>query len=87
MDTSLPRTLDELGIHLTKEELKLNIRPLLRLVCKKFFGEFTGKELIVITISSTCIMGTFPLPHSGVWRSEALLSKLQVRMQGTWVFS
>lgn len=42
MDTSLPRTLDELGIHLTKEELKLNIRPLLRLVCKKFFGEFTG---------------------------------------------
>ena len=44
MDTSLPRTLDELGIHLTKEELKLNIRPLLRLVCKKFFGEFTGNE-------------------------------------------
>lgn len=44
VDTSLPRTLDELGIHLTKEELKLNIRPLLRLVCKKFFGEFTGSE-------------------------------------------
>ncbi|CAB1341656.1 unnamed protein product [Coregonus sp. 'balchen'] len=30
-DTSLPRVLDELGIHLVKEELKLNIRPLLRL--------------------------------------------------------
>lgn len=45
MDTSLPRTLDELGIHLTKEELKLNIRPLLRLVCKKFFGEFTGNQM------------------------------------------
>lgn len=44
VDTSLPRTLDELGIHLTKEELKLNIRPLLRLVCKKFFGEFTGNK-------------------------------------------
>ena len=42
----------------TKEELKLNIRPLLRLVCKKFFGEFTGKKLVVITISSTCILGT-----------------------------
>ncbi|XP_062989026.1 116 kDa U5 small nuclear ribonucleoprotein component [Elgaria multicarinata webbii] len=42
VDTTLPQTLDELGIHLTKEELKLNIRPLLRLVCKKFFGEFTG---------------------------------------------
>ena len=58
VDTSLPRTLDELGIQLTKEELKLNIRPLLRLVSKKFFGEFTGKKLVVITISSTCILGT-----------------------------
>ncbi|XP_075894731.1 116 kDa U5 small nuclear ribonucleoprotein component [Nelusetta ayraudi] len=42
VDTSLPRVLDELGIHLTKEELKLNIRPLLRLVCNRFFGDFTG---------------------------------------------
>ncbi|XP_038140204.1 116 kDa U5 small nuclear ribonucleoprotein component [Cyprinodon tularosa] len=42
VDTTLPRVLDELGIHLTKEELKLNIRPLLRLVCNRFFGEFTG---------------------------------------------
>uniref|UniRef100_A0A8C4HLU5 116 kDa U5 small nuclear ribonucleoprotein component n=1 Tax=Dicentrarchus labrax TaxID=13489 RepID=A0A8C4HLU5_DICLA len=42
VDTSLPRVLDELGIHLSKEELKLNIRPLLRLVCNRFFGEFTG---------------------------------------------
>uniref|UniRef100_A0A665UJP8 116 kDa U5 small nuclear ribonucleoprotein component n=1 Tax=Echeneis naucrates TaxID=173247 RepID=A0A665UJP8_ECHNA len=39
---SIPKLLDELGIHLTKEELKLNIRPLLRLVCNRFFGEFTG---------------------------------------------
>lgn len=42
VDTSLPRVLDELGVHLSKEELKLNIRPLLRLVCNRFFGEFTG---------------------------------------------
>uniref|UniRef100_F6WDR1 116 kDa U5 small nuclear ribonucleoprotein component n=1 Tax=Xenopus tropicalis TaxID=8364 RepID=F6WDR1_XENTR len=42
VDTTLPQTLEELGIHLTKEELKLNIRPLLRLVCNRFFGEFTG---------------------------------------------
>lgn len=42
VDTSLPRVLDELGIHLTKDELKLNIRPLLRLVSNRFFGEFTG---------------------------------------------
>uniref|UniRef100_A0A0B7BBZ6 116 kDa U5 small nuclear ribonucleoprotein component n=1 Tax=Arion vulgaris TaxID=1028688 RepID=A0A0B7BBZ6_9EUPU len=42
VDESLPRVCDELGIHLSKEEQKLNIRPLLRLVCKRFFGEFTG---------------------------------------------
>lgn len=66
VDTSLPRTLDELGIHLTKEELKLNIRPLLRLVCKKFFGEFTGNKELMAPLTSlslcpaTCVGGTFP---------------------------
>lgn len=42
VDESLTRVCDELGIHLSKEEQKLNIRPLLRLVCKRFFGDFTG---------------------------------------------
>ncbi|XP_070565157.1 116 kDa U5 small nuclear ribonucleoprotein component-like [Ptychodera flava] len=42
VDSTLPAVLDELGIRLTKEELKMNIRPLMRLVCKKFFGCFTG---------------------------------------------
>ena len=31
-----------IGIHLRKEELKLNIRPLLRLICQRFFGGFNG---------------------------------------------
>ena len=38
VDTTLPQTLDELGIVLTKTELSMNIRPLLRLVCQHFFG-------------------------------------------------
>jgi len=42
VDTSLPKALDELGVYVTKEEMKLNIRPLLRLVCSRFFGDFTG---------------------------------------------
>ncbi|XP_014666920.1 PREDICTED: 116 kDa U5 small nuclear ribonucleoprotein component-like [Priapulus caudatus] len=42
VDTTLPKVLDELGIYLNKHEMKMNIRPLLRLVCQKFFGEFTG---------------------------------------------
>lgn len=56
VDTSLPRTLDELGIHLTKEELKLNIRPLLRLVCKKFFGEFTGNRELMALPYPSCVL-------------------------------
>ena len=45
--------LDELGIRLTKTELKLNIRPLLRLVCARFFGEFKGfTDMIVQHVPS-----------------------------------
>ena len=44
VDASLTRVCDELGIHLTKEESKMNIRPLLRLVLSRFFGSFTGTD-------------------------------------------
>ena len=37
------------GIHLSKSEMQMNIRPLLSLVCKRFFGDFTGMKLSVIT--------------------------------------
>ncbi|XP_031783314.1 116 kDa U5 small nuclear ribonucleoprotein component [Nasonia vitripennis] len=42
VDTTLPNVLDELGIRLTSEEMKMNIRPLLRLVCTRFFGDMCG---------------------------------------------
>jgi 116 kDa U5 small nuclear ribonucleoprotein component len=42
VDSTLEDTLNELGIRITKTEMKYNIRPLLKLVCAKFFGEFTG---------------------------------------------
>lgn len=42
VDTTLPDTLATLGVYLNKTELKLNIRPLLRLICARFFGEFNG---------------------------------------------
>lgn len=58
VDATLPGVMDELGIKLTKNEMKLNIRPLLRLVCSKFLGDFNGKiassvfkYLILINIS------------------------------------
>ena len=31
------------GILLKKEELQMNIRPLLKLVCQRFFGDATGQ--------------------------------------------
>lgn len=40
-DGSLESVLDELGIRITKKELKLNIRLLLKLVCSRFFGDFS----------------------------------------------
>ncbi|CAF4414494.1 unnamed protein product [Rotaria sp. Silwood2] len=53
VDITLPGVIDELGIRLSKTELKLNIRPLLRLVCARFFGEFKGfTDMIVQHIPS-----------------------------------
>lgn len=42
VDLSLADTLAELDIRVTKEEMKLNIRPLLRLICNRFLGDFSG---------------------------------------------
>lgn len=42
VDSSLPDVLDQLGIHVNKEESKINIRPLLRLVCERFLTDFSG---------------------------------------------
>ncbi|EUB56665.1 U5 small nuclear ribonucleoprotein component [Echinococcus granulosus] len=42
VDTCLPRLCSELGIHLSKSEFKLNVRPLLRIIFSRFFGDFSG---------------------------------------------
>lgn len=42
VDTCLPDICSELGIHLNKQEQKMNVRPLIRLVCSRFFGNFSG---------------------------------------------
>jgi U5 small nuclear ribonucleoprotein component len=52
VDTTLPAVLDELGIRLTKEEMKINIRPLLRLICNKFLGDFSGKLMTQVVVRS-----------------------------------
>lgn len=42
VDVCLPRVCEELNIRLTKEESKMNVRPLLRLILGRFFGQFSG---------------------------------------------
>lgn len=53
VDTTLPDVLQELGISLSKSEIKMNIRPLLRLVLTRFMGNFNGfVDMIVEHIPS-----------------------------------
>jgi len=42
VDGSLPMLCQQLGIKIGKEEAKMNIRPLLKLICSRFLGDFTG---------------------------------------------
>lgn len=42
VDSTLPSILDELNIRVTKQEMKMNIRPLLRLICGRFLNDFSG---------------------------------------------
>uniref|UniRef100_A0A0K0DVK5 Tr-type G domain-containing protein n=1 Tax=Strongyloides stercoralis TaxID=6248 RepID=A0A0K0DVK5_STRER len=48
VDTALPDMMAELSIHLTKQEQKMNIRPLISLICRKFFGDFTAFVDLVV---------------------------------------
>jgi len=41
-EDTLKHTLSSLGIYLKASEYKLDVKPLLRLVCQKFFGIATG---------------------------------------------
>lgn len=48
VDTQLNDLLTELGIKLTKSECSMNIRPLLRLIFQRYFGEFNGFVSMVV---------------------------------------
>ncbi|KAI6190938.1 Tr-type G domain-containing protein [Aphelenchoides bicaudatus] len=42
VDTCLPRFCREMGIKLNRNEQRMNIRPLIALICRRFFGDFTA---------------------------------------------
>ncbi|XP_059160130.1 116 kDa U5 small nuclear ribonucleoprotein component-like [Physella acuta] len=85
VDESLPRVCDELGIHLSKEEQKLNIRPLLRLVCRRFFGDFTGfVDMCVEHIPSPVENAKRKIEHiyTGAMDSDLAEEMLQCEAEG-----
>lgn len=47
VDTCLPSMMAELNIKLTKEEQRMNVRPLIALICRRFFGDFNCVYLYV----------------------------------------
>ncbi|XP_031572562.1 116 kDa U5 small nuclear ribonucleoprotein component-like [Actinia tenebrosa] len=86
VDTTLPDVLDELGIHLTKKEMQYNIRPLLRLVCKRFFGDFTGfVDVCVHHIASPKAMARTKVNHTytGPLDSDIVDSMYDCNAEGT----
>ncbi|CAJ0573309.1 unnamed protein product, partial [Mesorhabditis spiculigera] len=47
VDTCLPSMMSELGIKLSAAEQRMNVRPLVALICKRFFGDFKAFTDIV----------------------------------------
>ncbi|XP_033104264.1 116 kDa U5 small nuclear ribonucleoprotein component-like [Anneissia japonica] len=79
VDTTLPGVLDELGIHLTKEEMKLNIRPILKLICSKFFGDFTGfVDMCVEHIPSPVMAAKNKVEHVYTGPSDSDLAEAMI---------
>jgi U5 small nuclear ribonucleoprotein component len=71
---------DELGISLTKEERKLNIRPLMRLVCRRFFGDFTGfVDMIVEHVKSPMINAQTKIDHMYTGPNDSDLAEIMTQ--------
>ncbi|KAL3124898.1 hypothetical protein niasHT_001791 [Heterodera trifolii] len=64
VDTCLPKLQQHLGIKLNKEEQRMNVRPLITLICQRFFGSFTSfVDLVVNNIKSPIENGPRKVQH------------------------
>nr|CAH0113132.1 unnamed protein product [Daphnia galeata] len=76
LDSSLPQLLDELGIRLTVEEQRLNTRPLLRLVCARYLGTFSGfVEMCVKHVPSPVMAARTKVEHIYTGPLESILGE------------
>ncbi|KAH7725769.1 elongation factor 2-like protein [Aphelenchoides avenae] len=65
VDTCMSRISRELGIKLTKEEQRMNVRPLITLICRRFFGDFTAfVDLVVNNFKSPIENGRLKVEQS-----------------------
>ena len=42
VDEKLPGLIDELGVTMSKKEMKMSVRSVLKMVLSRFFGQSTG---------------------------------------------
>ncbi|XP_048005881.1 116 kDa U5 small nuclear ribonucleoprotein component [Leguminivora glycinivorella] len=78
VDDTLPAVLAELDIKLSKQESKLNVRPLLRLVCSRLFGDFRGfVEMVVRHVPSPLDAAPRKVAHTYRGAEGALLEDMR----------
>ncbi|KAF0989657.1 hypothetical protein HZS_2562 [Henneguya salminicola] len=64
LDGSFQQLCRNLGVQVTKSELKMNVVPLLTLLCKRFFGPFTGfVDVVTKFIPSPSESAATKIPH------------------------
>ncbi|EYC15160.1 hypothetical protein Y032_0038g3661 [Ancylostoma ceylanicum] len=80
VDTCLPHMMSELNIKLTREEQKMNVRPLIALICKRFFGDFKSfVDLVVKNIKSPIENAKTKVEHIWLGPAESKLASEMAR--------
>ncbi|CAJ0962944.1 unnamed protein product, partial [Mesorhabditis belari] len=80
VDTCLPSIMAELGIKLSVAEQKMNVRPLVALICKRFFGDFKAfADLVTLHIQSPADNARAKVEHCWTGPMESKLAEEMVK--------
>lgn len=76
VDTCLPSMMAELNIKLTKEEQRMNVRPLIALICRRFFGDFNSfVDLVTQNIKSPSDNANTKVEHTYLGPMDSKLAQ------------